>query len=83
MPATRLPNLSATITSNQEALMACNPELLKGIPLFALLEDEDISGKAPRSEIEIQGLSRKLNLLDEKIGDVAHLLRKGNSRVTD
>jgi CRP/FNR family cyclic AMP-dependent transcriptional regulator len=30
-----------------------------------------------RAESEIQGLSRKLNLLDEKIDDVGNLLRKG------
>ena len=29
-----------------------------------------------RAESEIQGLSRKLNLLDEKIDDVSDLLRK-------
>jgi CRP/FNR family transcriptional regulator, cyclic AMP receptor protein len=29
-----------------------------------------------RAETEIQGLSRKLNLLDDKIGDVYDLLRE-------
>jgi CRP/FNR family transcriptional regulator, cyclic AMP receptor protein len=29
-----------------------------------------------RSELEIQGLARKLNLLDEKVGDVGNLLRE-------
>ena len=33
-----------------------------------------------RAESEIQGLSRKLNLLDEKIDDVGNLLRKDHSR---
>src|SRR5467141_3542246 len=33
-----------------------------------------------RAESEIQGLSRKLNLLDEKIDDVGNLLRKERSR---
>jgi len=33
-----------------------------------------------RAEFEIQGLSRKLNLLDEKIDDVGNLLRKERSR---
>src|SRR5207237_9043582 len=33
-----------------------------------------------RPESEIQGLSRKLNLLDEKIDDVGNLLRKDRSR---
>jgi uncharacterized membrane protein len=29
-----------------------------------------------RSELEIQGLSRKLNLMGEKLGDVEELLRE-------
>ena len=33
-----------------------------------------------RSELEIQGLARKLNLLDEKIDDVGSLLRVEQSR---
>ena len=36
-----------------------------------------------RAESEIQGLSRKLNLLDEKIDDVGNLLRKDRSRNGD
>lgn len=35
-----------------------------------------------RSESEIQGLSRKLNLLDDKIGDVMDLLRDNSRRTT-
>jgi len=35
-----------------------------------------------RAESAIRGLSRKLNLLDEKIGDVENLLPGGNRRET-
>jgi hypothetical protein len=46
--------------------MACNPEALKHVPLFALLD----------AESEIQGLARKLNLLGDQMADVEDLLRK-------
>lgn len=39
--------------------------------------------KPLRAESEIQGIARKLNLLDEKIDDVGNLLRKRVSRDTE
>jgi CRP/FNR family cyclic AMP-dependent transcriptional regulator len=55
--------------------MACDPQVLKQVPLFALRGELDFDVNR-RAESEIQNLAGKLHLLDEKIGDIQDLLRE-------
>lgn len=61
--------------------MPCNPEVLKNVPLFALLDDEEIALLA--SQVEMKTYSTRQRIY--KMGDAggrAYILVSGNVRVT-
>jgi hypothetical protein len=59
--------------------MPCDAQELKHVPLFSLLDDDEAAldyDVKRRSEAEIQGLFRRLNMLDDRIADIHELLHK-------
>ena len=61
--------------------MACSPEILRGVPLFALLDDDETAVLAGQVELKIFVPRQRIY----KIGDPggrAYVLVSGNVRVT-
>jgi CRP/FNR family cyclic AMP-dependent transcriptional regulator len=61
--------------------MACNPKLLRDIPLFALLDDEEIAVLAAQVEIITFAERQRIYKIDDA-GGQAYVMLKGQVRVT-
>ena len=58
--------------------MACNPEILRDIPLFALLDDEEMAVLA--GQVELRTFAARQRIY--KMGDPAYMMVSGKVRVT-
>jgi CRP-like cAMP-binding protein len=61
--------------------MPCNPNLLRGIPLFALLDDEEMAVLASQVELVTFAERQRIYKMDDP-GGQAYVMVKGQVRVT-
>ena len=61
--------------------MACNPEVLKGVPLFALLDDEETAVLAAQVELKQFGARERIYKRGEA-GGLAYVMLSGKVHVT-
>jgi CRP/FNR family transcriptional regulator, cyclic AMP receptor protein len=67
--------------ARQEIPMACNPEVLKGVPLFALLDDDETAVLAAQVELK-QFAARERIYKKGDPGGQAYVMLSGKVRVT-
>ena len=61
--------------------MACNPDILRQVPLFALLDDEETAVLAGQVEVKTFAPRQRIYKMGEP-GDRAYVLVSGSVRVT-
>src|SRR5262249_62413233 len=66
--------------SGEEAPMACKPELLKAVPLFALLDNEEAAVLASQVELEMFATRERIYRIGDS-GGQAYLMVSGKVRV--
>jgi uncharacterized membrane protein len=82
IPSPCFKNASATIYfCSLEATMACKPELLRNVPLFALLDDEETAVLASQVDIRTFAPRERIYKLGEPAPQ-AYILKSGKVRVS-
>jgi len=61
--------------------MACNPAILRQVPLFALLDDDETSVLAGQVEVKAFAPRQRIYKIGD-LGDKAYVLVSGSVRVT-
>src|SRR6202043_3489025 len=68
-------------TGDKEIQMSCSPDVLRGVPLFALLDDDEIAVLAAQVEIKNFGTRERVYKRGE-VGGQAYVMISGKVRVS-